>query len=107
MLRVGASNVVTLYPPSAGTISVMPDHAPPTKVHRIMAAPSGGDYIPEAVLADLAEANGMNAFQLHGTSRDGTVVLPEFLPHGQLDLSAGSGAFLQRIGSITVPLREN
>ena len=36
-----------------------------------------------------------------------TIVLPEFLPPGQFDLFAGSGAFLHRIGSITVPLREN
>jgi len=101
-------NVITLVRPTAGVVTLRPDHAPPTKIEVVMAAPSGGEYIPLGVLSELAEVNGMNPLQLHATARDGTVVLPEFLPPGSYDLFLFSkDRTHQRIGSVSLPLRQD
>lgn len=110
-LEAGGDNVVTLAPPSANTLYVLEhDEALPKKPYRINAAPAGGYYIPSGVLSDLAEANGMNTFQLLGAGRDGAVVLPQFLGPGTYDFfithrdrSTPMGLSYERLGRLTLP----
>jgi hypothetical protein len=107
----GADNVVTLYPPSPNTVLVLEkDESPPKHPYRISAAAAGSDYIPSGVLNDLAEANGMNAFQLLGTGKDGTLVLPQFLAPGSYDFflthraqNSPNGLSYERLGTLTLP----
>jgi protocatechuate 3,4-dioxygenase beta subunit len=102
------TNTIVLSPPGTSVVILRPDNAPPTKVDLVIAAPAGAEYIPLGVLDDLAEVNSMNPLQLHATAKDGTVVLPEFLPPGTYDLFTFSkDKAHQRIGSITVPMRQS
>ncbi|HEX6161378.1 MAG TPA: hypothetical protein VF111_14480, partial [Thermoanaerobaculia bacterium] len=110
-LQSGIDNTIVLHPPSAGVATLAPDNAPPEKVYMVMAAPAGGGFIPVGALDDLAEVNGMNPYQLHGSGLDGSIVLPEFLPPGAYDLfiaKRGGDPFVyQRVGRITAPLQRN
>ena len=76
-----------------------------------MAAPAGGEFIPLAVLQDLGEVNGLSAFQLLGTARDGGVVLPQFLGAGNynlyITLKKTGGSVYEKIGTIGVPADKN
>lgn len=111
VLEPGADNVVTLYPPSPNTVLVLEkDESPPKHPYRIGAAPAGSDSIPSGVLNDLAEANGMNAFQLLGSGKDGTLVLPQFLAPGSYDFflthraqNSPNGLSYERLGTLTLP----
>ncbi len=109
-LQSGTDNVVTLSPPSSNALYLTEDNAPPKKVYRVVAAPLGGDFIPSGVLEDLAEANGMNSFQLLGNGRDGAVVLPEFLAPGTYQFfishrppKGQTRPLYDRIGTLTLP----
>jgi len=110
-LAPGRESMVTLYPPSAGIVTLRPDHAPPTKVYMVMAAPAGDDFIPLGVIDDLAEVNGLSPYQLNGTALDGSLVLPEFLGPGTyhlyLALRGGTPFIYDRVGTITTPLAGN
>ena len=103
-------NVIAMSPPSSNAVYLIEDNAPPKKAYRIVAAPAGGDFIPYGVLEDLAEANGMNSFQLLANGRDGAVVLPQFLAPGAYDFfishrpSGGQPRPLyDRLGRLTLP----
>jgi hypothetical protein len=103
-------NVVALSAPSPNALYITENNAPPKQAYRIVAAPAGGDFIPYGVLEDLAEANGMNSFQLLANGRDGAVVLPQFLAPGAYDFfishrpSAGQPRPLyDRLGRLTLP----
>jgi|GEM_PF-2372723 len=109
-LDSGTDNVVKLSPPSSNALYLIEDNAPPKKLYRIVAAPTGGYYIPSGVLQDLAEANGMNMFQLLGSGRDGAVVLPQFLAPGTYDFfitvrppKGGTRMLYERVGKATLP----
>lgn len=104
----GAENTIVLHPPGTGVVTLLQDHAPPTKLHLVMAAPIGGPRVPLGVLDELAELNGMTAFQLHGSGKDGTVVLPAFLGPGAYELfivrrGAPAPSF-HPVGTIRTPL---
>jgi protocatechuate 3,4-dioxygenase beta subunit len=107
-LETGRENIVTLIPPGRGVVYLLPGNAPPTKALPVMAAPADGDYIPQDVLHDLGELNGLNMFQLLGTARDGSVVLPQFLPPGAFNLyvarPGGKIYVYQKVGTVTLPV---
>ena len=73
-----------------------------------MAAPTDGDLIPQDALHDLGDLNGLNMFQLLGTARDGSVVLPQFLPPGTFNLyvarPGGKIYTYQKVGTVTLPV---
>lgn len=104
-------NTVTLFPPGRGGVFLMPGNAPPSKLYLVMAAPAGGDYIPLGALYDLAKANGMRSYQLLGTSKDGSVALPEFLPPGTYNLyvalKGGKPWLYRKVGTIALPADRN
>ena len=106
-LNPDVENVVTLSPPGTGLLYLTEDNAPPQKMYRVMTAVSGQNYVPLAVLEDLAEANGMTMYQLLGSGRDGAVVLPEFLSAGSYDFfitrKNGRALVYERVGTLTVP----
>jgi hypothetical protein len=109
-LDSGTDNVVKLSPPSSNALYLIEDNAPPKKLYRVAATPVGGYYIPSGVLQDLAEANGMNAFQLLGSGRDGAVVLPQFLAPGTYDFfitlrppKGETHVLYERVGRTTLP----
>jgi protocatechuate 3,4-dioxygenase beta subunit len=108
-LETGRENIVTLMPPGRGVVYLLPGNAPPTKSLPVMAAPIDGDYIPQDVLIDLGELNGLNIFQLLGTARDGSVVLPQFLPPGTFNLyvarPGGKIYVYQKVGTVTLPVQ--
>lgn len=110
-LQSDVDNTVVLHPPSAGVATLLPDNAPPEKVYMVMAVPVGGGFIPVGALDDLAEVNGMNAYQLHGSGLDGSIVLPEFLGPGAYELfiarRGGDPYVYQRVGRINAPLQRN
>ncbi|HEY0143483.1 MAG TPA: carboxypeptidase-like regulatory domain-containing protein [Thermoanaerobaculia bacterium] len=110
-LQSDVDNTIILHPPSAGVATLLPDNAPPKKVYMVMAVPAGGGFIPIGALDDLAEVNGMNAYQLHGSGLDGSVVLPEFLAPGAYELfiakRGGEPYIYQRVGRINAPLQRN
>ena len=110
-LNPGQPATIVLNPPTPGVVALREDNKIPEKVYMVMAAPAGETFIPAGVLDDLAELNGMNAYQLHGSALDGTVVLPQFLPAGTYEMfiaRKGGDPFLyQRIGAITAPLGRN
>lgn len=109
-LESGSENIVTLWSPSSIPIYLTEDNGAPKRVYRVVAAPAGGDFIPSGVLEDLAEANGMNTFQLLGSGRDGAVVLPEFLAPGTYDFFTSqrppkgqTQLLYDRLGRLTLP----
>jgi len=106
-LEVGAENIVTLSRPASSVLHLTEDNAPPAKVYRVIAAPSGGSYIPSGVLDELAQANGMTPYQLLGSASDGAIVLPAFLGPGTYDFfitRKGGRPFLyDRVGRVTLP----
>ncbi len=80
-------------------------------MYLVMAAPAGEDYIPLGALQDLGEVNGLSAFQLLGTARDGSIVLPQFLAPGTYNLyitlkRSGTSVY-DKIGTISVPSEKN
>jgi hypothetical protein len=110
-LEPGQPNVIALQPPGRGSVVFLPNNAPPTRMYMVMAAPAGGEFIPLAVLQDLGEVNGLSAFQLLGTARDGGVVLPQFLGTGTynlyITLKKTGGSVYEKIGTIGVPSDKN
>jgi hypothetical protein len=107
-LRAGYENTVTLLPPGRGAVYLLPGNAPPARPQFVMASPADGDYIPQGALMDLADLNGMNLFQLISTARDGSVVLPQFLPPGIFNLyiarPGGKPYIFQKVGTVTLPV---
>ena len=85
-LRENTENVVRLATPNAGALRVVEGQGPPQKLVHVAASPRGGAVIPDGVLMELAEANGLSIFQLTGTGKDGTLILPEFLAPGSYSL---------------------
>ena len=108
ILSRDGENTIVLHPPGTGVVTLLQDHAPPAKLHLVMAAPTGGGRIPLGVLEELAELNGMTAFQLHGNSKDGTLVLPEFLGPGSWELfivlRGEPAPSFHHVGTIRTPL---
>ncbi|MGZ5440559.1 MAG: carboxypeptidase-like regulatory domain-containing protein [Thermoanaerobaculia bacterium] len=108
MLNHDGENTLVLHPPGTGVVTLLQDHAPPPKLHLVLAAPTGGGRIPLGVLDELAELNGMTAFQLHGSSTDGTLVLPEFLGPGSWELfivlRGAPAPSYHHVGTIRTPL---
>jgi hypothetical protein len=100
-----------MHSPGRSSTVLLPDDAPPTRMYLVMAAPAGGTYIPLGVLQDLGEVNGLGAFQLVGTARDGTVVLPQFLSPGTYNLyitvKRGGTSLYDKVGSVTLPAERN
>jgi protocatechuate 3,4-dioxygenase beta subunit len=106
-LQPGQENTIPLQSPGRGSVVLLPDNAPPKRMYMVMAAPAGGDYVPLGALQDLGEVNGLSAFQLLGTARDGTIVLPQFLPGGSYSLyvtlkRSGSMVY-DKVGTVSVP----
>lgn len=109
-LRAGEDNLIRLERPSNGVVYLTDRNgAPPRKVYRIVAAPSGGTMVPLGVLEDLAQVNGLTSFQLLSNGRDGSSILAEFLGSGSWDLfitkRGGDPYIYERIGSVITPLR--
>jgi hypothetical protein len=106
-LQPDHENVIAVSSPGRGGVFLMPDHAPPKKLYLVMVAPDGADYIPIGPLYDLAEANGLQSYQLLGTAKDGSVALPEFLPPGSYNLyialTGGRPVHYQKVGAISLP----
>jgi hypothetical protein len=102
---------VVLHPPSSSILTLRKENAPPDKVFLVMAAPAGREFIPLNAIEELAEANGMNLFQISGSSPAGDVVLPEFLGPGTYDLflarRGGTPFLYERFGTIRTPLPRN
>jgi hypothetical protein len=101
-------NVLALADPGKAIAYLTVNDAPPTKIYRVVAAPRGESLIPIGVLHDLAQANGMEEYQLLGSHHDGAVVLPEFLAPGLYDFfitrRSGKAFVYDRAGSLTLPL---
>jgi hypothetical protein len=101
-------NIVALAEPGKEIAYLTVNDAPPTKIYRVVAAPRGDSLIPIGVLHDLAQANGMEEYQLLGTRHDGAVVLPEFLSPGLYDFfitrRSGKAFVYDRAGSLVLPL---
>jgi hypothetical protein len=110
-LRDDEVATVVLHPPSPGAISLRDANTAPENVYLVMVAPSGGEFVPLGVLAQLANLNGMDLYQLCGSAVDGDVILPQFIAPGSYDVflaRRGGKPFLyQRIGTITTPLKGN
>ncbi|HEV8432680.1 MAG TPA: hypothetical protein VGR95_04650 [Thermoanaerobaculia bacterium] len=101
-------NVVALAAPGRAIAYLTVNDAPPAKIYRVVAAPRGESLIPIGVLHDLAEANGMEEYQLLGSHHDGSLVLPEFLSPGVYDFfitrKAEKTFVYDRAGSLVLPL---
>lgn len=110
-LRPDQSATVVLRPPSSSVVSLRENNQPPESVFLVMAAMPGQPFIPLGALEELAELSGMDLYQLCGSSVDGDVVLPEFLPPGTFELylarRGGKSFQYQRIGTIATPLARN
>lgn len=85
-LREETENVVRLAPLNASVVRVVAERGPLERLPFIVAAPVGGAIIPQGVLIELAEANGMSIFQLTSSGKDGTLILPELLAPGSYAL---------------------
>lgn len=107
-LRSDQVTTVVLQPPATATVTLREGNAPPEKVFLVMAAPRGGEYVPLDVVDHMAEVNGMDLYQLAGTSVDGDVILPQFLAPGTYELflarRGGSPFRYERVGVVTAPL---
>src|SRR5258708_9280123 len=107
-LQAGQENTITLQPPGRGSVVLLPNNAPPTRMYLVMAAPAGADYIPLGAMQDLGEVNGLSAFQLLGTARDGSIVLPQFLAPGiynlYITLIRSGPSVSDKIGTLSVPV---
>ncbi len=110
-LQAGQENTITLQPPGRGSVVLLPNNAPPTRMYLVMAAPAGADYIPLGAMQDLGEVNGLSAFQLLGTARDGSIVLPQFVAPGTynlyITLTRSGTSVYDTIGTISVPSEKN
>lgn len=102
------SATIVVHPPSAATVTLRESNRPPEKVFLVMAAPRGGENIPLEVIDTLAQINGMDLYQVSGSSVDGDVILPQFLGPGTYDLflarRGGNPFNYERVGSVTTPL---
>jgi len=109
-LRADQPTTVVLHPPSSTFASLRENNQAPDKVFLVMAA-AGQAFIPLGVMQEFAELNGMDLYQLCGSSPNGDVILPEFLGPGTYDLylarRGGKPFIYQRVGTITTPLRTN
>ena len=67
--------------------------------------------IPFGALSDLADANGISPYQLQGSQKDGSVVLPQFLQPGSYDIylahKGGQPFLYERVGAVTLPIQRN
>ncbi|HVR39399.1 MAG TPA: carboxypeptidase-like regulatory domain-containing protein [Thermoanaerobaculia bacterium] len=104
-------NVIVLQPPGSGVVTLRPDNAMPANTYLVLAAPAGGTMIPFGALQDLADVNGMSAYQMQGSQKDGSIVLPQFLGPGKYELfialQGGKPFLYRRIGTITSPVQQN
>jgi len=111
MLEPEREVTIALQPPSSSIVTLRQKNAPPDKVFLVMAAPAGREFIPLNAIEELAEANGMNLYQISGSSPAGDVVLPEFLGPGTWDLflaRRGGKPFLyEKFATIRTPLTRN
>lgn len=97
-------DAIVLARPDVGTVLLREEAGPPVAGHEVRAAPRGGVAIPSGALARLAEANGMGLSHLTRTSRDGVLVMPQFLPPGAYDLYLRVGGSLTGIGAVEIPI---
>lgn len=107
-LQADQPTTIVLHAPSAATVTLRENNRPPEKVFLVMALPRGGELIPLEVLDNLAQLNGMDLYQLAGSSVDGDVILPQFLGPGQYELflarRGGNPFQYERIGTVTTPV---
>jgi len=100
--------VIALAEPGRAIAYLTVNNGPPAKSYRVVAAPRGESLIPIGVLHDLAQANGMEEYQLLSSHHDGSLILPEFLAPGVYDFfitrRSGKALVYDRAGSLLLPL---
>lgn len=108
VLMPGQDNTISLTFPSPVPVTVVSTAGPPLANFRVLAARHGYQFIPDTVLLDFAETNGMTEHELEATDINGRSPLSQYLGPDLYDFYVVlkvNGAFVNRLlGTVPLPL---